>query len=315
MNTFCTIITSDYIPFAKALFNSLQKYNNSCLIHVLIADNDRNFEVTENFHTISLSEISENKLFKEIEKKYAYTNSDFFRWSLKPILMRYLLEREFEKVIFLDPDIYFVGNYNFLFDKLDTSSMLLTPHWSNTDPYFLEESLIYILRNGLFNAGFVGACKKGIDALKWWAEACHMNIAKREELGIYVDQKYLDVLPVEFPGVEIVRHRGCNIACWNMNSNKRSMVDGKLLINNQFEPVFIHSTKDTIRHILNLNDYQLRPYLDEYANEFTKQGFQLQELLAGIDIQEKHTILKKIKRKVLLKTRLKRWLLKISKSI
>ena len=30
--------------------------------------------------------------------------------------------------------------------------MLLTPHWSNTDPYFLEESLIYILRNGLFNA-------------------------------------------------------------------------------------------------------------------------------------------------------------------
>ena len=79
--------------------------------------------------------------------------------------------------------------------------------------------------------------------------------------------------------------------------------------------MFIHFTKDTIRHILNLNDYQLRPYLDEYANEFTKQGFQLQELLAGIDIQEKHTILKKIKRKVLLKTRLKRWLLKISKSI
>lgn len=315
MTTFCTIITSNYMPFARALYNSLQKFNKSAQLHVLITDSEKPVDGIENFHPVLLNQISGIRLFKEIEKKYAHTNSDFFRWSLKPILMTWLLEQGFEKVTFLDPDVYFVGDYNFLVEKLDTSSILLTPHWSNTDPYFLEESLIYIMRNGLYNAGFVGASKKGINALKWWTEACHYNIDRRTDLGIYVDQKYLDILPVEYPGVEIIRHRGCNIASWNMNSNKRGIVDGKLLINNEFEPVFIHFTKDTIRHILNLNDFHLRPYLDEYSNEFTKLGYQLEKLLKGIDLHEKHTIIKKIKRQLLLKTRFKRWLLNISKRI
>lgn len=315
MTTFCTIITVDYMPFAKALFNSLQKFDKTSKLKVLITDSEPIFEKNKNPEIIRLTDISGTRLFKEIERKYAHTNSDFFRWSLKPIFLTWLLENGFEKVIFLDPDIYFVGDYRFLIEKLNTSSILLTPHWSSTDPYLLEESLIYILRNGLYNAGFVGASQKGLDAIRWWTEACHYNIDRRTELGIYVDQKYLDILPVEFSDVEIVRHRGCNIACWNMNSNTRNLINGKLVIKNEFEPVFIHFTKDTIRHIQNLNDLHLQPYLDEYANEFTKQGFQLKNLLKDIDMQEKHTTLKKIKRNLLLKTRFKRWLMKISKRI
>ncbi|MBK9568929.1 MAG: hypothetical protein IPO53_02675 [Chitinophagaceae bacterium] len=115
------------------------------------------------------------------------------------------------------------------------------------------------MRNGLFNAGFVGASKKGLPALKWWSGACHYKIDRQPELGIFVDQKYLDILPVEYPDIEILQHRGCNIACWNMDTNKRTICNGKLLINDKYEAVFIHFTHETIQQILNGNDYQLRP--------------------------------------------------------
>ena len=314
MQTFCTIITADYLPFAKVLFASLKKFNQDSRLHVLLVDKDE-YLSTENFTIHQLNDVSETKLFREIEKKYAHTNDDHFRWALKPIFISYLLNKEFEKVIFLDPDIYFVSNYDFLFDHLNHSSVILTPHWSSTEPEQLEESLIYLMRNGLFNAGLVGASKKGLPAMKWWAEACHFKIDRQPELGIFVDQKYLDILPVEYPDTEILQHRGCNIACWNMNSNKRVMINGKLLINKEFEPVFLHLTKDTIRHILNGNDYLLRPFLDQYIFAFTELDYNFKEHMNSEILEERFTLPKIIKRRLLLRTRLKRWLMKLSQKI
>ncbi|MBK9568930.1 MAG: hypothetical protein IPO53_02680 [Chitinophagaceae bacterium] len=133
MQTFCTIITPDYLPFAKVLFASLKKFNKHSLLQVLVVDKN-DYASKENFTIHQLETLTKTVLFKQIEKKYAHTNLDHFRWALKPIFISYLLERNFDKVIFLDPDIFFVGEHDFLFDHLNISSMLLTPHWSNTDP-------------------------------------------------------------------------------------------------------------------------------------------------------------------------------------
>ncbi len=314
MQTFCTIITANYLPFAKVLFNSLKKFSPNCLLQVLIVDENTNSSST-NFVIHQPSELIKTKLFREIEKKYAHTNPDYFRWSLKPIFITYLLEKEFDKVIFLDPDIYFVGDHKFLFDYLNNASVILTPHWNNVEAYNLDESLIYLMRNGLFNAGFVGANRKGIPAIKWWAEACHYKIDRQAELGIFVDQKYLDILPVEYPNTQILQHRGLNIACWNMDSNKRTIVNGQLLINKKYEVVFIHFTKDTIKHILNGNDYQLRPLLDQYSLMFLQEGYNLQDYVSPETIDEKFSLAQKIKRQLLFRTRFKRWLLKLSQKI
>lgn len=314
MQTFCTIITPDYLPFAKTLFKSLQRYDSNISLHVLITGSNQ-YLSEGSFILINLPEITNAPLFKEVEKKYAHTNSDYFRWALKPILIGFLLNKGFSKVIFTDPDIYFTGNYQFLFDKLDNSSILLTPHWIDTNPYKLEASLIHVFRGGIFNAGFVAANQKGLPAIEWWAEACHFRVDKQPEIGIYVDQKYLDLLPIEYENVEIIRHKGCNLASWNMDSCKRTMTNGKLLINKRFEPVFIHFTKETIENIINANDNLLQPFLDDYINCFKEQGYNFKELIKEGDITGHYSAVAIIRRKLLLRTRIKRWLLKLSQKL
>ncbi len=314
MQTFCTIVTADHLPYARVLYASLRRFEPSIQIHVLITD-DGDYESFDGFKCISAPAISTNRSFSDLRRKYAHTNMDYFRWSLKPVLISYLLEKGFEKVIFADPDLYFINPFGFLFEILDSSSLIVTPHWNSIEPQELEESLLPVLRNGLYNAGLVGSSAKGLPAIKWWAEACHYKIDKQPDLGVYVDQKYLDILPVEYEQTCILKHRGCNLASWNMNSNKRTLVNGKLLINQEFDPVFIHFTADTIRHIQNGNDYLLQPYLAEYKQSFDDLQIPLPGKIYAIKNQQDPFRIKKIKRKLLLRTRFKKLLFKLAEKL
>ena len=265
--------------------------------------------------TIRPSQLQDSTYFKKIERKYAHTNQDVYRWALKPVLIGHLLEQGYEKVIFIDPDLYFVNDFSFISKQLDTYSVLLTPHWADLDIIKSEDSVLSVLRNGLFNAGFVAASHKGLPAINWWAGMCSYKMERRHELGIYDDQKYLDLLPVQFDGIHILKHRGCNLASWNIQSSKREMVNGRLLINGEFEPVFIHFAKDTIVNILNKNDVLLRPYLDEYIQLLAENGFDLIKNLDNYSPARYETAFYRLKHKIRLRTRIKRFLFKLAEKL
>lgn len=314
MKTFCTIITADYTSFAKVLLHSLRKQNSEINLQVLVVE-ENSFSSLDGIVFHDLNAVTNSLLAKDIVKKYAHTNTDHFRWALKPIFITYLLENGFEKVIYVDPDIYFVGDYNFLFEKLNQSNILLTPHWCNTDPLISEESLYDVLRGGLFNAGFVGANKKGLEAIGWWAGVCHFKVEENRSFGLFVDQKYLNILPVQFDNVEIIKHQGCNIASWNIESCKREIVDGKLLINRRFEPIFIHFAKETIAHVLNYNDKLLKPYLEEYLNLLKRENFDLIERLNDIDFSKMNNKIVEWKHWMRIRTRFKRFLYNLAERL
>ena len=84
---------------------------------------------------------------------------------------------------------------------------------------------------------------------------------------MFVDQKYLDILPSRFQGVRQLWHKGCNVANWNMVDCRRVQVDDQILINGVEPIVFIHFTKSTIRGILNGDDALLLPYLNSYEDK------------------------------------------------
>ncbi len=314
MQTLCTIITASHLPFAKVLYTSLQKHIPGTSLQVLVID-EINFISVNDFVIHKINSLTNSPFFKEIEKKYAQTNSDKFRWALKPIFMGYLLQKGFTKVIFVDPDLYFVSKFDFLFDELDVNNVLLTPHWANTDPIKNEDSLFAILRGGLFNAGFIGVNTKGINSITWWSELCHYKVENRKELGLYDDQKYLDILPVQFDNVKIIKHQGCNLASWNIDTCKREMIDGRLLINKKFEPVFIHFAKDTITNIINRNDILLSPYLDEYVNALQAENFDLLKNLDNLDLDKFSSLNYSIKHKLRLRSRFKRFLFKLAEKL
>ncbi len=318
MNSFCTIIDSNYIAFANVLYSSITEFDKEIKFNVLVTDAERaNFPavLNNNIQFYSVSELGDTAYARDIYNKYVATNSDHLRWALKPVFIGYLLENNFDKVIFLDPDIFFIGNYDFILNQLDYSSVLLTPHWNNINPLEFEDGLFSIMRNGMFNAGFIGAAKNGIPAMKWWAGMCHYKMDRQVELGIYDDQKYLDLLPVEFPGSGILRHQGCNLASWNIDTCKREIINGKLMINKIYEPVFIHFAKDTITNILNRNDELLKPYLDEYIQALQNENFDLLKNLDNLDHAKFNSSLYSIKHKLRLRTRLKRFLFRLAEKL
>jgi lipopolysaccharide biosynthesis glycosyltransferase len=314
MQTFCTIINASYLPFAKVLYRSLQQQVPGTSLQVLVTDK-KNIISHGEFIIHEAQEIAGQPLFREIERKYAHTNSSHFRWALKPVFISYLLQKGFSKVIFADPDLYFVNDFRFLFTELDRDNILLTPHWANIDPMTNEDSLFSVLRGGLFNAGFIAANKDGKEAIDWWAGMCHYKMENRKDLGLYDDQKYLDILPVQFPGVQIVKHQGCNLASWNIDTCKREMINGQLMINKLYKPVFIHFAKDTITNILNKNDALLRPYLDEYITLLQEEGFALLKNLDRLDPATFDSSMYSLKHKLRLRTRFKRFLFRLAEKL
>lgn len=314
MRTYCTIITPDYLPLAKVLHASIQKYDRGCSFHIF-STGEISAPLPGNMKLVTENEIAADPVFHAIQRKYAHTNTDFYRWALKPVLLSHLSQKGFEKLVFLDPDIFFTGDPGFILQLLDTYSIILTPHWADIDIINNPDSLFSVLRGGLFNGGFMAVTPKALPALSWWAGMCHFKTEKNQELGVYVDQKYLDLFPVQFDDVHILRHQGCNLASWNIQSCKRELVNGELRINGKFDPVFIHFANDTIDNILNRNDQLLKPYLDEYTELLKKEGFDLLgKSRQGMKVRSQSPFYR-FKHNIRIRTRLKRWLFKLAEKL
>ncbi len=262
VNHFCTISTFSHLYKVYALCESLEKQKHDFTLHVLVSDSDSDFAFP-NCRFWRLSDLKSDSTSINIIRKYKH-HSDKLRWSLKPVLIKFLLDQEAEKVIYLDNDLYFYSGYQFLFDLLNKYSVLLTPHYYKHDPQKEQNWLEANFKVGLFNAGFIGASKNSSETLQWWAECCEYRCEKNIWRGLFDDQKYLDLVPVMDENAHIVRHMGCNVASWNTETCERKMINGELKINGEFPVVFIHFNPFTIREITEGRDPLLLPLYKEY---------------------------------------------------
>lgn len=279
LSTFCTIITSNYIGYARAIEESLLRVDNKSLC-IFISEwkcNLSNSYITENSHNCYYLDdlCSEGQAGRELYSKYYKHHITEFRWAMKGVFVNFLL-KQYDKVIFGDPDLYFFNSTKFLWDLLDDYNLLLTPHWRNINVKANSRNEIanfdLLQTGGLFNAGFFAANKGAIPALTWVSDACLYKCEINPEQGLYGDQTYFNVLPVCFEKVHILKHQGCNIASWNITHCQRIKVDNRVLINNKYPIIFIHFTKNTIFDILNGKDGNLITYLDEYLTAIAKHG-------------------------------------------
>lgn len=316
MQAFCTIITSNYFAYAATLYRSLIRFNPSARLYILVVDDK--FAMPEYIEQMkSITVLTASQIYKEpyadtIFSKYGIENPDALRWALKPVLMMMLLKQGISKLIFADCDLFFFNDYQFLFDELDRHDLILTRGATTRNPHLHEEEFISGYQYGQFNAGFVGAKNGAIPALQWWATCCAYRVETNFNDGLFVDQKYLDAMPVLFSTTGIVRHEGCNIAFWNQHEYKREMVDGQLLINATFPVVFIHFTNKYIPELLEGNDPLIYPYYKIYEECFLLSGHSIREYIPGLAEYKKAGPLLRIKRKLLIRTRIKRWLFKLS---
>lgn len=251
MKHFCTISTKSHLFKTKALADSLSTFSTH--LHVLIVDAE---ELEPN--QVNVSYYSLKSIYSEIGmaliSKYR-KHPDKLRWSLKSVFMALILDKT-DKIIYVDNDIWFYNDPGFLFELLNTNDILLTPHFYDTNAKQNQNWLEANFKVGLYNAGFIGANNNAIKALNWWSEACLYNIKKSYWRGLFDDQKYLDLLPIMFDKVQVLKHRGCNLAGWNYLWYKLDRAkDRAVLIENKYPLIFIHFAETSLIHFSNNENF------------------------------------------------------------
>lgn len=232
----CTISTKSHLFKSYALLESVKTYSNADLF-CLTTDTSENPALDFIHH--SAMESLRSPQAERIKQRYK-NNPDKLRWALKPVYLKYLIESGYDRVIYVDNDIFFYASPDFLFEKLETATLLLTPHFYKAHPNKDQNWLEANFRVGLYNAGFIGAGKNALPILDWWIDCCTYNVKKAYWRGLFDDQKYLDLIPVLFDHVEIIKHRGCNFAGWNDEDAIIQKTDRNELLINKDPLIFIH---------------------------------------------------------------------------
>lgn len=213
----CTVCSRSYLPQALTMIWSLQRLSDRYSYHVYLSDMTAGSgkELIKKYPEVEFFFI-EQFADAQILDNALLLNDLEFNTSLKSIALSALLERYHRKTFYCDSDLYFLAEPLAAIAALDHGGMLLTPHQIAPSS---DESDFQMSRAGVFNAGFIGVagCVGG-DAARWLADKSRHFCLLEPEEGIFVDQKWLDLIPALFGDVQILREPGYNLAYWNIES-------------------------------------------------------------------------------------------------
>ena len=234
----CTVISPNYLAFARALAASYLEHHPGHRFFVLVVADlaDGRLFAKERFETVLLAEIGLADLRGEA-MKYDILE---LNTNVKPAFLQYLFRTyRLEQLVYLDPDIFVYGPLEPVFQALSGgAAAALTPHL--TTPYAddllpSEQDHLY---NGTYNLGFVAfrRCDEADRMLAWWSERCLALGFSEGRTGLFVDQKWMNLAPGLFADVAILRDAGCNMAYWNLHERSLEVREGERLVQNPNGP-------------------------------------------------------------------------------
>ncbi len=213
-----TIVTRSHLAFAVVLQQSCLQYLPEAKFFCILIDycDDANELVPQSFNLVDAKQVFNEASWQPL----------FFQYSpfelccaLKPFAMFFLLKMGFQHLIYLDSDIALHSKPISLLESLALHPIVLTPHAAYPHDEVLER---FYLNSGVFNAGAVACrnCDTGYSFLSWWAERLRNGCCDEIASGLFVDQKWLDLVPCMFPETRILRNPGFNAGHWTLKANK-----------------------------------------------------------------------------------------------
>jgi glycosyltransferase involved in cell wall biosynthesis len=212
-----TIVSKNYLPFARTLMQSVETCNPGYQRFVILVDAiDGYFNPgDEPFITILSSDLS---IPNSDWVHFKYTILEL-NTAVKPYAIEHLAKNyDIARLLYFDPDIKVYLPLDQLVLQLDSNDVLLTPHLLEPIDDKYNPGEIDILRSGSYNLGFVALRinEATIRLVRWWQEKlynhCYVDLAR----GLFTDQRWMDLVPGIFPNVSIIRHPGYNVAYWNI---------------------------------------------------------------------------------------------------
>ncbi len=236
----CTIVSANYLHFGWTLAESFFKYHPDDEFHLLLVDRMPGNFTTRNSR-VQITPVEQLGLpdFRSLAFKYDLLE---LNTAVKPTFLKYLLSLGAEKVVYFDPDIYLYGPVELIFAALDEASAMVTPHLLSPTT---DEDLSYekdLLVTGVFNLGFVAVSnsEQGRNFLDWWEDRCLRFGFQDLRTGLFVDQKWVIFAQCFFDRIQILRHRGCNVAYWNLAERTVSEIDGTYTVGGAEPLIFFH---------------------------------------------------------------------------
>ncbi len=236
-----TLCSNNYLAQAKALGQSLLRYNPDYvfivgLVDLVNKDESSNFPfILLEAHSIGIPE------FDRMCERYSIVE---LNTAVKPFYIDFFFRNYngTQIVMYFDPDILVFDNFNRIEKELDENDIYLTPHFTTPidDDFLLNES--DILNAGLYNLGFIAVKRSDnvIDFLTWWkkrlATKCYIDFCS----GLFVDQLWINLVPLFFRKVFVSYNPGCNLAYWNLHERTLSLIDGRYFVNKNTPLIFFH---------------------------------------------------------------------------
>jgi hypothetical protein len=229
-----TICSNNYLAYAKTLGDSLLAKNPDYKFVVGLVDQKIPDVDYNSFHRLEIVEIGNIGIrdFETVWKKY---NIVELNTAVKPSLVKYLFEKhsDADYLLYFDPDIFIYDSLKSIEDRFLESDILLTPHIIS--PISLDAPGIRLvptestfLNHGLYNLGFIGVKKNGArtrEFLDWWEERTLNQGFIDISNGIFVDQLWINLVPIYFEKVKILREMGYNAAPWNLHERGHIQIE------------------------------------------------------------------------------------------
>jgi glycosyltransferase involved in cell wall biosynthesis len=217
-----TICSNNYMPFAHVLFASLRRFHPEAQLFLCLAD--RLIE-RGGFYKSDYTVIEGRDLGIPDFPSFAFRYDIMeFNTALKPFMFLHLFEdRGFDLVLYFDPDIEVFAPLTAVVAALHGgASFFLTPHLCSPCEDRREPNDITIMRAGSYNLGFLGVSHsaEAIERLGWWARRLRYQCVDAQAEGLFVDQKFIDLIPGFTPSTVISHDTTLNVAYWNLQQRR-----------------------------------------------------------------------------------------------
>lgn len=247
----CTIIARNYLPQARVLFESFQRFHPHAEFFVLVIDDWKHLQRQDDegftiLHADGIG-VDEDTLHAMAAIYHVYE----FATSLKPALLSFLLDRCGTPVLYLDPDIEVFAPLDRVAELAAQHSIVLTPHVLEPMPrdgYSFNEQAI--LSAGMYNLGFIAISEAARPFLKFWEERLRQDAIVAPDRGYFTDQRWVDYVPALFQH-HILRDPTMNVAYWNVYQRPLQLVSGRYFVGEEPLKFFHFSGFDpAARHLL-----------------------------------------------------------------
>ena len=239
-----TICSVNYLAQARTLGDSLRRTNPELRYCIGLVDRldgvefeagyDPGYPLVE-VHTIGISG------FAGMCDRYNITE---LNTAVKPFFLSYFFGKypETDKVVYFDPDIIVFQPLTRLLAHLDRHEAVLTPHLCTPIEDRKTPNELHHLNTGVYNLGFCAFRRSEtvLDYIKWWEEKLRYECLIALCDGLFVDQNWMNFLPLFVENTHIEKHLGYNAAYWNLHERYFSKKDDEFFINEKEPLVFFH---------------------------------------------------------------------------